>query len=70
MIYILLGYIALSWIASFIAMHVPKRYTKVLVFLFVFTNPFFIIYGIEFAILEKRKSKVLNKESKGGVYEE
>ncbi len=65
MIYILLGYIALNWIAGFIAMHVPRRYTKVLVSLFVFTNPFFIIHMlIELAILKKRKSKVLDKESK------
>ena len=64
MIYILLGYIALSWIASFIALHVPSRYTKVLFCLFVITNPFFLIYLIELATLEKGKRKILNKESK------
>lgn len=64
MIYILLGYIALSWIASFIAINIPSRYTKVLFCLFVITNPFFIIYFIEYAIWEKHKRKALNKESK------
>lgn len=64
MIYILLGYIALNWIAGFIAMLVPRRYEKVSFSLLVIVNPFFIIALIDIVILEKRKSKALNKESK------
>ena len=64
MIYILLGYIALNWIASFIALLVPRRYEKVLFSLLVIVNPFFIIALIDIVILEKRRRKELNKESK------
>ncbi|HKM29360.1 MAG TPA: hypothetical protein VJZ51_01210 [Bacilli bacterium] len=58
MIYILLGYIALSWIASSIVIYIPNRYTKVIISLLVITNPFFLIHMlIELAILKKLKKK-------------
>ena len=58
MIYILLGYIALSWIASSIIVFIPNRYTKVIISLLVIVNPFFIIQLlIEFAIKKKRERK-------------
>lgn len=70
MIYILLGYIALSWIASSIVVFIPNRYTKVIITLLVIVNPFFIILMlIELAVSKKRERKVLDKESKFEVNE-